>query len=174
MQERNHTLTKNVGFKKLFYDFFYDLKFIEFIIFCFFYDFFLRQKHYFLGKRKKKKNHIFFRQNSFRQNPFFHMALFLFCLIIVSLVCEPFRPDCDVTTLHFSPCSRQKLLATGVRTLRTRLTGRRCSRPPKRAAAVCLSVYMNSTCLICVGWTRACLSGLALQERCRIFFVFFS
>ncbi|XP_034443878.1 troponin I, fast skeletal muscle-like isoform X2 [Hippoglossus hippoglossus] len=44
-----------------------------------------------------------------------------------------------------------KQRVTGVRTLRIRLTGRRCSRPPKCNAAVCLFIYLNSTYLISVG-----------------------
>lgn len=41
----------------------------------------------------------------------------------------------DVMMFVFPLCSRQKPWATGVRTLKIRPTGRRCSSPPKRVAA---------------------------------------
>ena len=60
----------------------------------------------------------------------------------------------DVTHVFSVLCSLQKPWETGVRTLRIRPTGRRCSSPPKCIAAVCFSLYMNSMCLTRVGRGR--------------------
>lgn len=58
----------------------------------------------------------------------------------------------------FLLCSRQKPWATGVRTLKTRPTGRRCSRPPKRVAAR-LSLCFRHRVLIWMCWLNRVVVG---------------